>query len=132
MPLNFRLAQPELEYIINDSKPALLICSEAFSDIAGNLKVSRKLTLGSNYESLLATAEPADDKHWRISADAPFVILYTSGTTGRPKGTIISNHALLARISCNVFEYRLTTEDRFLMSEILTLRMFLSCCPATG
>ncbi len=115
LPLNFRLAQPELEYIINDSKPALLICSEEFSDIAGDLKVSRKLTLGGNYESLLAAAEPADDKHWRISADAPFVILYTSGTTGRPKGTIISNHALLARISCNVFEYRLTTEDRFLM-----------------
>jgi len=116
LPLNFRLARPELEYIISDSKPGLLICSEELSEVAGDLNVvCRKLTLGGNYESLLASAEPADDKHWRISADAPFVTLYTSGTTGRPKGTIISNHALLARISCNIFEYRLTTDDRFLM-----------------
>jgi len=115
LPLNFRLAIPELEYIINDSVPKLLICSEEFSEVGEALTVSRKHTLGADYESLIASVEPANDKYWSISADAAFVILYTSGTTGRPKGTIISNHALHARISCNLFEYQMTTEDRFLM-----------------
>ena len=115
LPLNFRLAVPELEYIIDDSKPELLICSEEFSEAGRGLTVRRIYTLGQHYESLVASVEPASDKYWSISADAPSVIFYTSGTTGRPKGTIISNHALHARINCNLFEYRLTSEDRFLM-----------------
>lgn len=115
LPLNFRLALPELEYIINDSKPKLLICGEEFSATAKALPVSRQCTLGGDYESMIESAEPVKDKHWGISANAPFVILYTSGTTGRPKGTIISNRALFARISCNLFEYQMTAEDRFLM-----------------
>jgi acyl-CoA synthetase (AMP-forming)/AMP-acid ligase II len=115
LPLNFRLALPELEYIINDSKPKLLICGEEFSETARALPVSRQYILGGDYESMIASVEPVKDKHWSISANAPFVILYTSGTTGRPKGTIISNRALFARISCNLFEYQLTPEDRFLM-----------------
>lgn len=115
LPLNFRLALPELKYIIGDSKPKLLFCSEEFAEAGEALAVSRKIILGSDHESLLTSVEPANDKYWSISADAAFVILYTSGTTGKPKGTIISNHALFARISCNLFEYQITVEDRFLM-----------------
>jgi acyl-CoA synthetase (AMP-forming)/AMP-acid ligase II len=115
LPLNFRLALPELEYIISDSKPKLLICAEEYSETAAALKISRKHTLGASYEALIASVEPANDKHWLISANATFVILYTSGTTGRPKGTIISNRALFARINCNLFEYQMTADDRFLM-----------------
>ena len=115
MPLNFRLALPELEYIIGDSKPKLLICGEAFVSIAESLAVEKKLTLGAGYEALISSAKPAGDRHWSILADAPFVILYTSGTTGRPKGTVISNRALFSRISANLFEYQLAVHDRFLM-----------------
>jgi len=115
LPLNFRLALPELEYIISDSRPKLLIYAEEYSATAAALKVNRKLTLGAGYEATMAAVEPANDKHWFISADATFVILYTSGTTGRPKGAIISNRALFARINCNLFEYRMTADDRFLM-----------------
>jgi long-chain acyl-CoA synthetase len=115
LPLNFRLAIPELEYIIDDCRPKLLICGEEFSEAAQVLQVDRKITLGADYDALIASSEPAEEQHWLISADAPWVILYTSGTTGRPKGTIISNRALFARIHCNLFEYRMTAEDRFLM-----------------
>ncbi len=115
LPLNCRLAPPELQYIVNDSRPRLLICGEEFSAISETLQVEHKCHLGAEYDRLLASAEPADSAGGWVSAEAPFVILYTSGTTGRPKGTIISNRALFARISCNLFEYRITAEDRFLM-----------------
>jgi len=115
LPLNFRLAIPELEYIVHDSRPKLLICGEEFAETAAALEVEKKYTLGADYNALIESAKPADNRHWLISADAPWVILYTSGTTGRPKGTIISNRALFARIHCNLFEYRMTAEDRFLM-----------------
>jgi long-chain acyl-CoA synthetase len=115
LPLNFRLALPELEYIIDDSRPKLLFCGEEFVETAAALEVDRQYSLGAEYDALIASVEPVEDKHWLISADAPWVILYTSGTTGRPKGTIISNRALFARIHCNLHEYQLTAEDRFLM-----------------
>lgn len=115
LPMNFRLALPELEYIIDDCRPKLLFYGQEFSTAAEALAVDRKYALGADYDTLLASVEPAADRHWWISGDAPFVILYTSGTTGRPKGTIISNQALYARVHCNLFEYRMTAEDRFLM-----------------
>ena len=115
LPLNCRLSQPELQYIVDDCRPTVLFSGEEFSALSEALEAGRKCSLGAAYDALLATAEPADDPCWRIPAEAPFLILYTSGTTGRPKGTIISNGALFARIGCNLFEYRLTAEDRFLM-----------------
>jgi acyl-CoA synthetase (AMP-forming)/AMP-acid ligase II len=115
LPLNCRLSLPELQYIVNDCPPKVLVYGDEFSAVSAALQAEHKCRLGAEYDRLLASAEPADDSCWWISAEAPFVILYTSGTTGRPKGTIISNRALFARISCNLFEYRLTAEDRFLM-----------------
>lgn len=115
LPLNFRLALPELEYIVNDSRPKLLFCGEEFAETAAALEVDKQFRLGADYDALIETMEPVEDEHWLISADAPWVILYTSGTTGRPKGTIISNRALFARIHCNLYEYQLTADDRFLM-----------------
>jgi len=115
MPLNFRLAVPELNYIIRDSKPKLLIYGEAFSNVAEPLEVARKQSLGAAYDALMASASHPDVTDWRVSAEAPFAILYTSGTTGRPKGAILSNRSLFSRIGSNLFEYGLRTEDRFLM-----------------
>ena len=60
MPLNFRLALPELEYIVADSKPELLICGEEFSEIAAALPVQKKCTLGAEYNAVIASMEPVD------------------------------------------------------------------------
>ena len=113
VPLNFRLAQPELAYIVGDSGPSFLIAGPGFAEVAEALEVPHKLELGPGYESALESAGPPPP-HTPIDANAPNTILYTSGTTGRPKGAVISNHALHARIMSNLFEYRVSSEDRFL------------------
>ncbi len=101
VPLNFRLAVPELEYILNDSEPVGLIYSPEFAPIAGELKgkvASLKHFLceleggGDDpiYEDLLqgkSEDEPTPDNE--VIMDDPQFLMYTSGTTGKPKGAVI-------------------------------------------
>lgn len=102
VPLNFRLAAPELEYILNDSEPIGLIYSPEFKDTAEALRgkipsISRyvcELEGGSGddplYEDWISEKpeeEPVPDAE--ISMDDIQFIMYTSGTTGKPKGAAI-------------------------------------------
>jgi len=114
LPVNFRLAVPELEYIVGDARPALLISGAEFSDTAEQLAVRNRITLGPRYEQLLATRHVEASLPPVLSAGAACALLYTSGTTGRPKGAIISNEALYSRINSFIFELRIKSGDRFL------------------
>ncbi|MEM7019114.1 MAG: long-chain-fatty-acid--CoA ligase [Pseudomonadota bacterium] len=115
VPLNFRLALPELEYIIDDCKPRALICGPEFREAAKTLPVEHGLILGEQYEAALSeVGVVATGIRPPLNADALACILYTSGTTGRPKGAVISNHALYARTNSMAFEYRATQDERFL------------------
>ncbi|MCZ6658766.1 MAG: AMP-binding protein, partial [Gammaproteobacteria bacterium] len=99
VPLNWRLSVPELEYIVGDSEPALLVHEDVFIDAASALrdgdKTSALLELnasGANsaYEHLIAEAsEQIEPVH--IEHDDLWVIMYTSGTTGHPKGAMITH-----------------------------------------
>jgi fatty-acyl-CoA synthase len=85
VPLNWRLAGPEIAYLIGDCQPTLLIHGPEF---AVDVPV-RAIPLGDEYESLIAqasTVEPAE-----VALDDDAVILYTSGTTGRPKGAVLTH-----------------------------------------
>ncbi len=114
VPLNFRLAIPELTFIVNDCQPSMLICGPEFAETGAALDVGDPLVLGEVYEGLLGQAPSGSGAHPVIEATAGSLILYTSGTTGRPKGALISNHALFARIHSNLFEYGARPDDRFL------------------
>ena len=92
--LNWRLTVAELEYIINDSSPTVLIHSPEFADAAAELAtrcgVEHLIAIDASYTDIVASgAVPvvADD----ITHDDPSTIMYTSGTTGHPKGAIITH-----------------------------------------
>jgi fatty-acyl-CoA synthase len=112
VPLNFRLTEPELEYILGDCDPSLLIAAREFEATAKKL-ANETLVLGDEYENALADAS-SDSDAGPILADRDCKIIYTSGTTGRPKGAVISNSAMFARISNFVFEYETRPGDVFL------------------
>jgi acyl-CoA synthetase (AMP-forming)/AMP-acid ligase II len=99
VPLNWRLTVRELAGIVADCTPALLVHAAAFAETAADLKVSWRWQLDEDYAERLAATPPAPREP--IDPGALCEILYTSGTTGMPKGAMVSNRGHLARM-CTV------------------------------
>ncbi|MGH3878858.1 MAG: acyl-CoA synthetase [Actinophytocola sp.] len=91
IPLNARLAPAELAYILGDSGASVLVHSPAHAETAEALgKVVSKTVDFDTYEELLADAseDPIDEP---VDQEDIAVIMYTSGTTGHPKGAALSH-----------------------------------------
>ncbi len=88
VPLNWRLAPPELAFIVDDSAPQVLIYEGEYEATVTTLNVAHALRLGEDYEAAKAASDPATAPTVSATHDDPWAILYTSGTTGHPKGAI--------------------------------------------
>jgi fatty-acyl-CoA synthase len=96
MPLNFRLSAEELGAIVRNGEPRVLIYDQEFESLTIHSKtprVLRKATLDtSEYEALIRDHSPAVAMS-SITYDDMNMLMYTSGTTGQPKG-VIYNHRM--------------------------------------
>lgn len=95
---NWRLTPAELQHCIDLVGPSLLVVSERFSATLESLDIGTRscLVLERDYEPLLQGALPLDQLP-DVDPEDGLVILYTSGTTGMPKGALISHRAEIAR-----------------------------------
>jgi long-chain acyl-CoA synthetase len=100
VPVNWRLAPPELAVILEDAGAPLLIADAGYAPVARELAASvahdlRVVVVGDAYEEWLA-AHPPDDPGGRGESGDTVVQMYTSGTTGVPKGVLTTHRNLAA------------------------------------
>jgi len=110
IPLNTAYTSSELAYFLDDAAPGLFVCTPDRKDelkaVADACKVSEILSLGTAGDGdLMDVLEPlsASDEVVEVEADELAAILYTSGTTGRSKGAMLS-HANLATNALVLFD----------------------------
>ena len=94
---NWRLSRSELQHCIDLVEPALVIASQRFEATARVLDLRGRplLVIENDYDALLV-AQPLAELP-AVDPEDGLVILYTSGTTGLPKGALISHRAEMAR-----------------------------------
>ncbi len=120
MPINWRLAAPEVRYILEHSAASALVCEESLLGLAD------EATKGIEAKVLRSTVSDPAPPGWislsdlRVSETAPRAtcagddlhrLMYTSGTTGRPKGVMITHANLAWKNMAHIIEFGITDED---------------------
>ena len=113
---NWRLAAPELVHCIRLAEPRAMLVAEDYIRVVAGLDVDIPLTitLDEEYEQRLARADPSEPAAVAEPED-PLVILYTSGTTGLPKGAAVSHRAFIARSLVFVTELGIGPSEAFVV-----------------
>ncbi|PWI14175.1 o-succinylbenzoate--CoA ligase [Streptomyces sp. Act143] len=119
VPLNIRLAGPEIAFQLADSGTKALVYGAQYAGLVaglpGDTHVRAYVEVGAEYEAELAGAatEAIDEP---VAPDDTCIIMYTSGTTGRPKGAMLT-HANLTWNAVNVLvDTDLIADERALVS----------------
>lgn len=110
MPLNFRLAAAELQQVLNDATPAWLVHDAGHADVAAVLRGPGRLS----QDELMTSADVQEVVCPPTDGDTPVLLVYTSGTTGRPRGALHTQEALLANARASQWAHAFCADDAVL------------------
>ncbi|MFZ1162420.1 MAG: fatty-acid--CoA ligase FadD5 [Mycobacterium sp.] len=122
VPVNFRLTPPEIAFLVEDCEARVVITEPVLAPVAAGVRgitsvLSTIVVAGDSadegllaYEDLLNEpgdpARPAD-----VPNDSPALIMYTSGTTGRPKGAVLTHTNLSCQTTANLYTHGFAADD---------------------
>jgi acyl-CoA synthetase (AMP-forming)/AMP-acid ligase II len=141
VPINAKLAQPEIEYILEHSDAKAFIAHDMLFGSVADLKSSLLLIkTGSGAEGWESfddyAALQAEPLSSNAKEDEPSTILYTSGTTGQPKGVLFSHRNILTVAQMICVEMEMKPESRLLhmmpLSHSAPLHLFLAAGMIVG
>ncbi|PPB02156.1 o-succinylbenzoate--CoA ligase [Brevibacillus laterosporus] len=135
VPLNTRLTASELSYQIEDSGTTVLFTQHEFQPVVKQLGMDGHLkqiiwmdqkeqflseetlelattVIESNFENAIKKVATEPLVHEKIDANAPYLICYTSGTTGRPKGAVLTQENMFWNAIHNLTSLDITSSDR--------------------
>ncbi|MBG9774871.1 o-succinylbenzoate--CoA ligase [Brevibacillus laterosporus] len=135
VPLNIRLTASELSYQIEDSGTTVLFTQHEFQSVVKQLGMDGHLkqiiwmdqkeqflseetlelattVIESNFENAIKKIATEPFVHEKIDANAPYLICYTSGTTGRPKGAVLTQENMFWNAIHNLTSLDITSSDR--------------------
>lgn len=127
LPLNWRLAPPEQRAILADAAVKVLVVEVGFRQQVEAIRTQLPncALLACRFEPIgrakawcsmadLTARARGDDSNPRVSPGSPLLLVYTSGTTGRPKGTLLSQQALHYNALNSLHMHGMTSADRVL------------------
>ncbi|MBM7647807.1 fatty-acyl-CoA synthase [Bacillus ectoiniformans] len=136
-PINFRLKSQEVAYIIADAKPKILLFEEALEpqiaavekDYPGTSfwSIDQKLPYGENYYEKMAQSK-AETPSATVDENDIYAIMYTSGTTGRPKGVLHRHRDMAEQSMLCTAVMKLHPSDRGLVTAPMFHCAELHCC----
>jgi fatty-acyl-CoA synthase len=110
---NWRLSGSELSHCLKLAEPRALLASPRHAaELQALEPPAATIVFGEDYETALAQSR-GDGAFETTAPEAPLLILYTSGTTGLPKGAVISHRAEVARNMVTRAEFGIAPEDTF-------------------
>jgi acyl-CoA synthetase (AMP-forming)/AMP-acid ligase II len=124
-PINFRLVGPEISYIVNHADAKVFFVHDEFcpqvDKIRNELKIEadRFVVVGQEtdgyigYDSIIQKGEPTEPQV-DLKPEDTWVLLYTSGTTGRPKGVVRSHESYVAFYLINAIDFNFRPGQRVL------------------
>jgi fatty-acyl-CoA synthase len=127
VPLNYRLAPPELAYIANDAGSRLLIARGEYVDAVDGIRsefktvesfIAQDAAARSGWESWTewVGTQSAVAPEREVSPEDDLYQMYTSGTTGRPKGAVVSQKAMLFQLQQQIAAFDASSDDRILIA----------------
>jgi long-chain acyl-CoA synthetase len=135
VPVNTRLTPKELAYFAQDSQPSVIVYHsdsiDALQTVQSDIAAITQVVVGDAVKGTLAFADlaaPSDESLPEVPLDAEdCMIMYTSGTTGKPKGAVITHANFIVQHGfLNAIEWSISREDRIMVTTPLAHRTGLA------